>query len=153
MSGVKLSDLVTQFDGTGDFAEWVQKLELVAKLQKVDDVASLLPLFLSGGAFAVYQGLDGSVKGDYGALKERLLVAFSADPCAAYGALQQRRLQPGESVDVFLADITRLARLVDEGISEKFLKCAFLAGLPVSVRSQIGGAASQIGRLKLPEVV
>ena len=31
---VKFSDIVRQYDGEGDFFEWVEKLELVAKLQK-----------------------------------------------------------------------------------------------------------------------
>ena len=55
---VKISDLIPQFSGDSDFAEWVVKLELVAGLQKVTELQSFLPLFLSGGALAVYTGLS-----------------------------------------------------------------------------------------------
>ena len=56
---VKFSDIVRQNDGESDFFEWAEKLELVAKLQKVKELENFLPLFLTGGAFLVYQGLSG----------------------------------------------------------------------------------------------
>ena len=45
---VKSSDLIKSYDGTGDFLEWVQKLELVAELQKITELQNFLPLFLNG---------------------------------------------------------------------------------------------------------
>ena len=48
--------LIPEFDGTGkqSVAEWIEKVELICKLRNVSDVASVIPLRLSGGAFAVY---------------------------------------------------------------------------------------------------
>ena len=74
---LRCSDLIRQYDGTGDFLEWLHKLEIVAKLQGINDLHNFVPLFLSGGAFAVYQGLGADTKSDYGELKSAL-VQFSA---------------------------------------------------------------------------
>ena len=59
---VKFADLIRQYDGTGDFLEWLEKLELVAALQNVADLEKFLPLFLSGGTFAVYKSLTDVAK-------------------------------------------------------------------------------------------
>ena len=79
-------------------------LELVAKLQKVDDLHMVLPLFLSGGAFAVYQGLSEDVKEDYADVRNALTATFSASPLTAYEEFVNRRLKENESVDVYLAE-------------------------------------------------
>lgn len=47
MSTLKFSDLIKQYDGQGDISEWLEKLELVCKLQKVKDLQSVIPLSLS----------------------------------------------------------------------------------------------------------
>ena len=47
---IKFADLVAQYDGDGEFSEWIQKLELLAKLQRVGELHVVLPLFLSGRA-------------------------------------------------------------------------------------------------------
>ena len=48
--------LIPEYDGSGtqSVVEWLEKLELVCKLRDISDVASVIPLRLSGGAFAVY---------------------------------------------------------------------------------------------------
>ena len=43
-----------------------------------------------------------------------------------------RRLQLGETVDVFLAELRRLAVQFD-GLSDNMMACAFVAGLPDTV--------------------
>ena len=54
----KLSDRMIQpFDGEGDITAWLAKVELVAKLTGIKDVAVLVPLYLEGGALAVYMEL------------------------------------------------------------------------------------------------
>ena len=81
---MKCSDLIRQFDGSGNFLEWIEKLELVAKLQQINDLRQFLPLFLSGGAFAVYQSLSQADKDDYLAMKHSLTSAFSVGQLKAY---------------------------------------------------------------------
>ena len=79
--------------------EWIQKLKLVANLQGIKELQTLLPLFLSGGAFAVYQGLNEEVKKKYLFVKAPLMKAFAADPTSAFEEMKTRRLNPTESVD------------------------------------------------------
>jgi len=148
---VKFADLIRQYDGTGDFLEWLEKLELVAALQNVADLEKFLPLFLSSGAFAVYKSLTDVAKKDYRAVKAALTKAFSASPLKAYEQLVSRRLAIGESVDVYLADLTRLAKLVAK-VDEDWLKCAFVFGLPEEMKSQMHVACSLMA-MSLAEVV
>ena len=51
--------LIPEYDGTDkqSVVEWLKKLELVCKLREVSDVAGVIPLRLTAGAFAVYQQL------------------------------------------------------------------------------------------------
>ena len=60
----------------------------------------------------------------------------STDSLTAFEELKNRVFRH-ESVDVYLADIKRLSKIVDPDISEKFLCVAFLAGLPDQVKKQI----------------
>jgi len=122
---VRLSDAISQYDGTGNFSEWTRKLERVAQLQKIDEVQSFLPLFLTGEANAVYEGIAEQDKGDYEKVKSALLTAFSPNRFDAYEEFISRRLGEGESVDVFYAALQRLHSLV----TDDWIRCAFIAGL------------------------
>ena len=50
------SDILEPFSDEGDVLvlAWLKKVRLVARLQLVDDVANLLPLYLAGHALAIY---------------------------------------------------------------------------------------------------
>jgi hypothetical protein len=149
---VKFGDIIRQYDGQGDFLEWLRKLELVATLQDIKDIEKFLPLFLSGGAFSVYESLDDEVKRDAGKLSQALTNAFSMNSCAAYEAFACRRYLTGESVDVYLSELRRLARLVHATISDEWIKCAFIAGLPDDAKKQLQ-AASALDTMSLAAVV
>lgn len=144
MSTVKLSDIVCKYEdsSSGDFSEWLDKLELVAKLQKIDDLTSFLPLFLVGPAFAVYKQLAEATRNDYTELKKALLSAFGVNCYAAYNQLQRRVLQDGEGVDIYLADLRRLVTLMGQKDPEPLLKCAFMSGLPDDVSVQLKSMAA-----------
>ena len=73
MASIKLADVIQQYDGSTDFAEWLQKVEYVANLQGVKDLAKFVPLFLIGGAFAVYQSINADERGNYSKVKAVLL--------------------------------------------------------------------------------
>ena len=49
--------LIPEYSGEGDVSEWLEKLVLVCELRKVTELTTVLPLRLSGSAFAVYQQL------------------------------------------------------------------------------------------------
>ena len=42
------SDMVKGFSGEGDLVAWLKKAKLVAKLAKIGDLASFVPLYLEG---------------------------------------------------------------------------------------------------------
>ena len=52
------NDVIPPFSGEGDIFEWIKKVKLVAKLQKVQDFATFIPLFLHGDALALYLELS-----------------------------------------------------------------------------------------------
>jgi hypothetical protein len=139
---LKYTDIVSQFDGSGNFSEWLAKLEMVAKLQNVKNMESFLPLFLSGGAFQVFQGLSEEQKENYGEVRKSLMKAFAIDQFMAYEEVMCRRLGAGESVDVYLADLVRLLRIIHDHEDDELVKCAFVAGLPDDCKKQIRGACS-----------
>uniref|UniRef100_A0A5S6Q120 CCHC-type domain-containing protein n=1 Tax=Trichuris muris TaxID=70415 RepID=A0A5S6Q120_TRIMR len=126
--------LIPEFDGSSQpVVEWLEKLELVCKLSGVVDIGSVLPLLLSAGAFAVCKQLSDEDRRDVKKVKKALLAAFALDRFIAYKQFMARKLDFGESPDVFLADLRRLATLAG-GISDGFLCCAFVAGLPKHIQ-------------------
>ena len=90
-------------------------------------MVSVIPLRLTGGAFAVYLQLPEYDRKSAEKMKKALLAAFAADPYMAYDQLVDRRLRAGKSPDVYLAELRRLATLFD-GMNDKALACAFVSG-------------------------
>lgn len=129
MEGFDLK-LIPEFNGSIErtVAECLDRLELVYKPRKISDVASVIPLRLPGGAFAVYQELAESENSSE-KVKEALLAAFATDQYVAYEPFITRKLCSSETPDVYLAELRVLASLLG-GISDKALACAFVAGLP-----------------------
>lgn len=151
-SGAELR-LIPEFDGAGDqsIVEWLEKLELVCDLRGVTKIENVIPLRLSGGAFAVYQQLSPSDKKDVGALKAALITSFGLDSFSAYEKFVSRRLKSGESVDILLADLRKLAASFG-GLPDKALVCAFVAALPENVR-QLLRAGSRMDSLDLQQLL
>ena len=153
-SAAKAMDLrlIPEFDGASQsVSEWLEKTELVCDLQGVTELQNVVPLRLSGGAFCVYQQLTVEEKQSYQAIKKTLLAAFAVDRFQAYDQFVDRKLQRGEAVDVYLADLRRLSTLFG-GVSEAALCCAFVAGLPQSTR-QAMQAGARIEQMTLPQLL
>jgi hypothetical protein len=149
---IKYTDLIKQFDGSEDFSEWIRKLELVARLQNIKELDKFLPLFLSGGAFSVYEGLDEKVKQNYKLLRASLTKSFSLNQFRAFEEFTMRRYLPNESVDVFLSDLKKLAGLVcDVTANEQWVKCAFVNGLNEETKKQLI-AACELETMSLEDV-
>lgn len=151
---VRLTDVVKNYEneGSGDISEWLEKVELVASLQKIEKLENFVPLFLSGSAFAVYKQLPESDRREYKKLKGRLIQAFGSNEFEAYGSLQRRVLESGETVDVFIADLKRLVSLMGQSEPEPLLRCAFVAGLPSDVAVQMK-SISAVENLSLTDLV
>lgn len=142
--------MIEVFDGTTDVVEWISRTELICSHRGVD-ITEVLPLRLTGGAFAVWSQLPSEDRTSATAIKAALHAAFALDENAAYDAFVVRRLGHGESADVFLADLRRLAGLFG-GVPERTLKCAFIAGLPDGVRKTIR-AGSKAENLDITDVL
>ena len=129
---VKLSrDILRPFTGEGDVVAWLNKLKLVTKLQKIEDIATLITMYLEGNALAVYLEMRKRDQSDAESIEKGLKTAFSEDSFEAYNKLRRVTLT-GESVDVYAAEIRQLTGLVGYvgwGF-KKTVKMAFVSGFP-----------------------
>ncbi|KFD68668.1 hypothetical protein M514_03680 [Trichuris suis] len=102
--------LIPEFDGAAGepVTERFEKLELVCRLHGVEDMACVVPLRLTGGAFAVCMELPDQDKQSAVKVKEALLSAFTMDLFAAYDEFTMGKLLVGEAPDVFLAELRKL---------------------------------------------
>lgn len=148
---IKMHDVVTCYDGSGDVIGWIEKLKLVAKLQGVNDLSDIIPLFLQGQAFSVYQHMSNDDKSNACKVEETLIEAFSINPISAYDLFKQREWEFGESVDGYLSELRRLAKLACIE-NDQILRCAFISGLPVEVSCQLR-TSSEILKSSLPAIV
>ena len=147
------SRLIPEFDGDragADVVEWFTRAEVLAKHHEAD-LALVLPARLTGGAFAVWLQMPEEKRRSVDEVRDALYSAFAMDQLAAYDAYISRRLQPDESADVYLADLRRLATLYG-GVPDRALACAFIAGLPDTVRSTIR-AGTRAEALDLPGIL
>ena len=104
--------LIPLFDGTASgqlVVEWVEKAELVRQLSGVKNVECVVPMRLSGSAYAVYHQLSEGKRADFACIKDDLYTAFALNPVTAYKQFTACHLHLGETVDVFLAELRKLA--------------------------------------------
>ena len=147
-SRIETSRSIRPFDGDGDIVAWLSKVELVAKLSSVKDAALLVPMFLEGGALALYLELDESKKNDYSALSRELIRAYSDSQSVSFCKLKAAQWT-GEPVEVFANNLRRMARgcgLEKEGL-EQVVKLAFINGFPDSISvelQQVEGVDSMV---------
>ena len=82
-------DVIPPFSGEGDVVGWIKKVNLVARLQKVQDLASFIPLFLHGDALALYLEMNNEDLVRAEQIEMRLVTAFTEGPFEAYEKLKQ----------------------------------------------------------------
>ena len=82
---------------------------------------------LKKGAYAVYQQLWDDA--DLEEIKHALYTTFGTDLFITWKQFVGQWLEPSEMVDIYLADLRRLAVPFD-GATYCILECAFQAGLP-----------------------
>ena len=158
MANLKVTEIVSKYVDSatsGDISDWIERLELVTKLENLEGkLATILPMLLDGPAFAVYKQLSDEDKADVKKSKEALLAAFGVDCYQAYQQFTSRRMRESESVDVFMADLRKLSLLI--GMKEKevepMLRCAFITGLPFGVSIQVKSIAG-LEKMTLSELV
>ena len=148
--GVKLSDLISRYDGTGDVTDWLEQLEIAKGPANISDLTKVLPAFLRGDAFRVYKNLAEEKKRDFKAVSEALTTAFGVDENVAFCDLVSRRWREGEAVDVYVAELRRLASL--SGSPEHVVRLVLLNGLPEKVGLQLK-TTPDIKKMSLDQVV
>ena len=133
MAGVS-SDFIRPFSGEGNCVGWLTKVKLVAKLQKISDLASFIPLYLEGDALSVYLEMGESEQGDSEKIEAKLREVFTDGPFVAYRKLMLIKWA-GDPVDVYANEIRRLAGLAGFTGSalETIVKLAFVSGFPDSI--------------------
>ena len=146
--------LIPEFSGSlhESIVEWFDKVEFICELRGLkDSLTTIVPLKLTGSAFAVYKHLSEEKRKNIEEVKKTLIAAFSADAFKAYEQFAARQLRPGEAPDVYLAHLEDLAERFG-GVPEKALACAFVVGLPDAVR-WILRAGTRLESLTLEEML
>ena len=67
---LKLTEILELFSGEGDIVEWLKKVKLVVKLQKIGKLNCIVPLLLRGNAFSVYDQMKDENKENEEKLKK-----------------------------------------------------------------------------------
>ena len=87
-SSTKIStDIIKTFKVDRDLCAWLKKVELVVKVTGVKDEALFIPLYLEGGALAVYMEMEEADQSDASKIKDKLIEAFSNSVFMAYHGL------------------------------------------------------------------
>ena len=138
------ADMIRPFIGEGDVVAWVTKVKLVARLKKVSDVASLIPLYLEGDALALFLKMDESAHSDADKIEARLKEAYTDGIFTVFGKLVQTKWT-GEQVDVFATEIRRLAGLAGfKDDLEKIVKLTFCKWVPRKDKCGIATGAEHV---------
>ena len=135
-------------DGSQSFLGWVRQLEVAIRAavgygrDYDEELLRILPTRLCRSAFLLWDSLPEAIKSDYAAVKERLGVAFGQrqylDRFRANVSARSRA--PGESLEVYAADVSRLVAeaFPEHGEvakrEEKFRR--FLAGLDPMLKAK-----------------
>ena len=147
--------LIPEFSGAATdvpIVEWLEDLELTCDLCEITKIERVLPLRLKGAAREAYRQLSKEQRDDVEEIKRALVKAYGTDSFVAFGQFTTRCLRPGETVDEFLMDLQRLARLVGEISPECWMKSAFINGLPSHVRGLLR-SSTRMETLTLKELL
>ena len=144
--------LIPEFDSSPtdpSIVEWFADFEQVCKLFRNKEPSMVILLRLTKGAYAVYQQLGDDA--DLEKIKCALYTAFGTDPFIAWKQFVRWQLKPSETVDVYLADLRKLA-VPFGGATDHILECAFLAGLPDDI-SRLLRSSSRLDELGIDELL
>ena len=72
------------FMGEGDVVAYLNKLKMVAKLQKIEDITTLIPMYLEENVLMVYLEMKEKEQVDAESIEKRLKTSFLEDAFEAY---------------------------------------------------------------------
>lgn len=150
-------------DGTESFTSWSRRFEVAVQAMTPPEVdlptvmSSVLPTRLADAAFLYWDSLPSSAQKDYDLVKDKLKEVFGPKYSLPFFQthVNARPRKPGESLDVYSADITRLVLEAFPNYDynalegEKFRR--FVAGLDPTLQSKIHemGAEDLDGALRI----
>ena len=132
--------------------EWLEDLDLNCELCEISKIERVLPLRLKGATREAYRQLSKEQRDEVEEIKRALVKAYGTDSFVAFEQFTTCRLHPEETVDEFLTDLQRLARLVGETLPECWIKSAFVNGLPSDVKG-LFRSSTRLETLSLREVL
>ena len=138
MASKVTGDMLKAFCGEGDLVSWLTKVKLVAKLQKISDLASFLPLYLEGDALALYLELSDAEQLNIDAIEKKLKEAFTDSAFVAFAKMSQKRWA-GEQVDVYANELKRLGGLAGftgAGLN-RLVMLSFVNGFPANISCEL----------------
>lgn len=144
-------DLPPAFKGDGieSFTSWSRRFEVAVQAMSSTDtdlstvMASNLPTRLADAAFLYWDSLPASTQRDHDSVKEKLRDVFGPKYSLSFFQthVNARPRKPGESLDVYSADITRLVLEAFPNYDHNALEgekfCRFVAGLDPNLQSKI----------------
>ena len=133
-----LRNMIKLFCSEEDVVTWLRKVNQVVKLQNVDNVAALIPLFLEDDALAIYLELSKWDQKDVDIIRTRLKQAFAEGLYEAYEKLKSV-WWIGESVDVYANKIKWQVELVGyRGYgTEITARMVFITGFPEEIAQKL----------------
>ena len=154
MANIRISEVLPRYDGSGDISTWLKQAEFAKNIMKIEDMVAVIPAFLDKVAFNAYDNMADDDKKDLEKVKAVLLKTFAIDPHSAYEQLVSRCWAEGESVDGYLGDLKRLAKLANVGQRDNntLIKLSFVRGLPKHVAAQIR-ATPRLTNMDIEEIL
>ena len=128
---------------SGDVNEWCQRFEICSKANEWNNATMTLklPTLLEGEALAVWLELSDAEQKDYKAAKKQMIAKMSPMGFASLEDFHKRKIQPGESISIYVHD---LKRLLDQAMPEleqnarsQLVLHQFMAGLPTHISAQL----------------
>ena len=147
------NNMIKPFNGEGDVVGWLKKIELVAKLTKVEDEALFIPLYLEGGALAMYLEMSDTDQSSATAIKNKLKEAFCDNKFVSYSKLINYKWT-GEPVDIFANELRRLSGLAGfkGDAAEQVVRLAFVTGFPDDIGVELQ-QLSNVDTMKVSEIL
>lgn len=147
-----LLKMVDKYDGSDDIITWLEKLSMLKQLRRVKEpLHELIPIFLVGDPYVWYQQQSCATKESSELLVAALKKAFGMDSFDAFNKLRTLRWKPGDSVEIYLSTLKRLASACDI-TDQSFILHSFITGLPEEASSQLRTQV-KISATPLPDLV
>lgn len=133
---------VAYFDGSSDVGEWIAKLEMAFRIDRVpaEHHADALAMKLQGDAFATWQEMAPSRQCDVAEVKAELVDVYGMRRMDAWKIVaSMRHIEPGDSLDVKYRTLRKLMGTALAGYDPvgQAATCALVGLLPDDVRKHV----------------